>query len=101
MSNGVKFCKGTLDSFQALKIKDPNTLYFITNTREGKNYLYLGKDLIAGGENTEVLPTGIRDGDILTYDAKSQSWVSKPPVKYVTEEDLNDYVLSWGEIKGE
>lgn len=101
MSNGVKFCRGTLDSFQTLKVKDPNTLYFITNNREGKSYLYLGNDLIVGGDNTDLLPTGAKDGDVLTYDAKSQQWVSKSPTKYVTEDDLNDYILSWGEIKGE
>lgn len=112
MSNGVKFCRGTLDSFQTLKQKDPNTLYFITDNRKKTSYLYLGEQLIVGGNDVGVLSISdlsntkinkVADGDVLTYNAETKQWINKTPKQYITESDLNllleDYVLSWGEIK--
>lgn len=107
MSNGVKFCRGTLGSFQTLKVKDPNTLYFITDGSNKISYLYLGDQLIVGGQDQGVLSitdlegvelNNVSNGDLLTYNAEKGVWVNQQPLKYLTQQDLENY-LSWGEIK--
>lgn len=92
----VKFLKGSIAAYQALEIKDPNTLYFLDDpltdeegnskgTKTGK--LYLGDTLIAGvttvdgveiidalSELSDVSIVGLQDGNVLGFDAKSGKW---------------------------
>lgn len=81
----VKFQRGTLNAFNNLRTKDPDTLYFIyadANNQYGS--LYLGEKLISGGEVTVVSSSlidltdtqlsNIQDGQILVYDSSVNKW---------------------------
>lgn len=60
----VKFMKGSLNAYNNLTPKDPSTLYFITtelNNSESKIELYLGNQLISGGNNVSVDLTDINN----------------------------------------
>ena len=83
--NYVKFQRGTLTAYNNLRVKDPDTLYFIyadANNQYGS--LYLGDKLISGGEVSvvsssladlsDVNLTNAADGQILSYDATSGKW---------------------------
>ncbi len=83
--NYVKFQRGTLAAYNNLRVKDPDTLYFIyadANNQYGS--LYLGDKLISGGEVSvvsssladlsDVNLTNAADGQILSYDATSGKW---------------------------
>ena len=76
----VKFIRGTSAAFEALSIKDPNTLYFISEDGATTGTLYLGSKLIAGGVGTSALGTviieNIGDKQILYYDYMSSAWVN-------------------------
>lgn len=83
--NYVKFQRGTLTAYNNLRVKDPDTLYFIyadANNQYGS--LYLGDKLISGGEVSVVSSSmsdlsdtqlsNVQDGQILVYDSSISKW---------------------------
>ena len=83
--NYVKFQRGTLAAYNNLRVKDPDTLYFIyadANNQYGS--LYLGDKLISGGEVSVVSSSmsdlsdtqlsNVQDGQILVYDSSTSKW---------------------------
>lgn len=81
----VKFQRGTLAAYNNLRVKDPDTLYFIyadANNQYGS--LYLGDKLISGGEVSVVSSSmsdlsdtqlsNVQDGQILIYDSSTSKW---------------------------
>ena len=81
----VKFQRGTLAAYNNLRVKDPDTLYFIyadVNNQYGS--LYLGEKLISGGEVsvvsssmsdlTDTQLSNVQDGQILIYDSSANKW---------------------------
>lgn len=90
-NNYVKFLRGTPAAYDALTIKDSNTLYFIVGTDEQGNQLkvgklYLGEILVAGnvtadgssmidrlGELEDVNVAGVINGQVLGYNGSA--WV--------------------------
>lgn len=93
MANYVKFMRGTPKAFSQLAIKDLDTLYFIAEKDATSGRLYLGdKELICDNHEASVaflrdlldvnLPENIGelvDGQVLTYDVASESWVARTP----------------------
>ena len=92
MNNYVKFMRGTPKAFNALAVKDINTLYFISEVDAASGKLYLGEKEIICDNNTIVatylsdlldvsLPkeVEIKDGQVLTYDADNSKWVARDP----------------------
>lgn len=88
----VKFVKGTLSAYEHCS-KDPNTLYFITDSN-GDISLYLGTDLISSSIPKEeiitltqladvTLKTKIEPNSILVYNDSNSQWED------VTLEDLS------------
>ena len=51
--NYVKFKRGSMAAYQALVKPDRNTLYFISDNK-GINYLYLGENLVSGGNTADI-----------------------------------------------
>ena len=93
MANYVKFMRGTPKAFSQLAVKDLDTLYFIAEKDATSGRLYLGdKELICDNHEASVaflrdlldvnLPENIGelvDGQVLTYDVASESWVARTP----------------------
>ena len=88
LTNYVKFLRGTSNAYNGLTVKDPDTLYFISETDQKVGKLYLGDILIAGnvtsdgtsvmdslGELTDVNLQGLADKDFLGYDATTGKWI--------------------------
>ena len=88
LTNYVKFLRGTTNAYNGLAVKDPDTLYFISETDQKVGKLYLGDILVAGnvtsdgtsvmdslGELTDVNLQGLADKDFLGYDAVTGKWV--------------------------
>lgn len=83
-NNYVKFIRGTTAAFTALTVKDPNTLYFISDDNvSGK--LYLGSKLISGGgggssdvanlnDLADVVISTVGDKQLLIYNAETSKW---------------------------
>lgn len=61
--NYVRFLRGTPTAYQNLRIKDPDTLYFISEPGAASGLLYLGDKLISGG--------GTGGGDITVFSTLS------------------------------
>lgn len=109
MNNYVKFMRGTPRAFEALAVKDNNTLYFISETDALSGKLYLGaKEIICDNNTTAAtylndlldvnLPEDIselKDGQVLTYDADANEWVARDPsgIAEVLFDD-NQFVLT-------
>ena len=56
--NFVKFQRGTLTAYNNLRVKDPDTLYFVyTDINSQYGSLYLGEKLISSGDITVVSPS--------------------------------------------
>ena len=83
--NFVKFQRGTLTAYNNLRVKDPDTLYFVyTDINSQYGSLYLGEKLISSGDITVVSPSlsdltdislsDIQDGQILVYNNSNQKW---------------------------
>lgn len=103
MANGsyVKFLRGTESAFNKLTTKDKDTLYFIYNSEDAsKGSLWLGNKQIitgtSGGSTTTELDlgdlknvlmseAGVKDKDILSYDAASGKWVNRSIDEIVAE----------------
>ena len=79
----VKFYRGPSSAFKNLTNKNSDTLYFITDSDNGKSSLYLGEKLIAGGI-TELsdfedilLSEALANNQILVFDGEKEKWVNK------------------------
>ena len=96
----VKFQRGTLAAYQNLRVKDPDTLYFIyadANNQYGS--LYLGDKLISGGEVSVVSSSlanlsdvnlaNAADGQILSYDAASGKWKNLNLAQAIENANIN------------
>lgn len=91
----IKFQRGSLAAYEALKNKDPNTLYFIY-AKEGATTgsLYLGNALISGGDVilqsstlndlTDVIVEGAKTGDFLVKNEEG-NWVPKTASEVAVE----------------
>ena len=90
-ANYVKFRRGTPEEFNLLKVKDSDTLYFISNPEDNFGTLYLGDKIIAGdigaGEGgvtnlkdlqDVLIGANLADSHILVYDVEATSWINKP-----------------------
>lgn len=84
----VKFLRGTPSAYQALDVKDKDTLYFIAARDSLVGKLYLGDILVAGnvsadgtsiidtlGELTDVNLQGLENGKVLGYNSSLEQWV--------------------------
>lgn len=80
-SNYVKFVRGTPTAFNNLATKNPDTLYFVSETNANSGQLYLGSKLISGSTSIEsigdiIIDNNLADKDILVYDDTQQAWVN-------------------------
>ena len=86
LPNYVKFLRGTVASYNALPVKDDNTLYFVYQQGdESRGNLYLGSRLITGdiggsgidtlAELTDVIVTGADAGSFLVLNSDG-NWVA-------------------------
>lgn len=109
MSNYVKFMRGTPRAYERLVEKNDDTLYFIAEKDALSGKLYLGdKELVCSNNSATVqylkdlidvnLPADIGeliDGQVLTYDVATESWVARDPVATAQVRfDSNQFVLS-------
>lgn len=86
----MKFKKGTLDAFNKLTFKDPDTIYLIKDISTGKVSMYLGNSPVVDEFNLKGLNLfdlndlekieEIKDGDVLTYDGFSKTWKPQSPI---------------------
>lgn len=87
----VRFLRGTPTAFSNVATKDPDTLYFISETNATTGDLYLGSKLISGkgvistvsiGDLADVI-TGVApdNGSILVFDENQGMWVAKTPLQ--------------------
>lgn len=91
----IKFQRGSLAAYNALAVKDPNTLYFIY-AKEGSSVgsLYLGESLISGGDTilqsaklddlADVITAGAGAGDFLVKNEEG-NWVPKKAADVAAE----------------
>lgn len=80
----VNFLRGTPAAWERLKVKDPDTLYFISEKNGTVGQLYLGEKLIAGSlekitlESIGGIPTAdLETGQLLAYNAEKEKWENK------------------------
>lgn len=87
LANYVKFRRGTPTSYAALAVKDPDSLYFISEQNALQGVLYLGDKLISGSISAStslndlsdvLLGNNISANSLLIYDGTQQKWVNKP-----------------------
>lgn len=87
--NYVKFIRGSRTSWEKLINKDKDTLYFIyEDSNANSGVLYLGDKLISGNSSNSIGLDSLnidqlQSGDILIYDATTNSWTVKPPVQAI------------------
>lgn len=86
--NFVKFQRGSEAAYGRLRVKDPDTLYFVYKNPEDKmGNLYLGDKLISGGSDTTIIPSSFANlsdaniidpvnTQIISYDAEQDKWVN-------------------------
>lgn len=90
MVNYVKFLRGTPKAFTELAVKDPNTLYFISEKEADRGSLYLGSKLISASTSSPSGEISVKDlkdviidndvlvdGSILMYDFDQKKWINK------------------------
>ena len=92
----IKFQRGNLAAYEALTSYDENTLYFVTPEQGEGNVgrLYLGKNLISGGDVVlqyaelsqlaDVIVEGAGTGDFLVHNAEG-NWVHKSAAEVAAE----------------
>lgn len=92
----IKFQRGSLAAYEALTSYDENTLYFVTPEKGEGNVgrLYLGKNLISGGDVVlqyaelnqlaDVIVEGAGTGDFLVHNAEG-NWVHKSAAEVAVE----------------
>lgn len=96
MKNYVKFLRGTPKAWIKLQVKDPDTLYFISETDEDEGLLYLGDKLIAGGGNKTISLRDLQDviikdlevNSLLVYD--NGAWSNKT-ITEIFKDELSDF----------
>lgn len=86
MANYVKFMRGTPTAYENLRLKEEDTLYFISESDAVTGKLYIGNKLV----NAEMSQTdfkvylnkledvdisGAKQNDLLGYDEVSQKWI--------------------------
>lgn len=89
-NNYVKFMRGTPEAYASLKVKDNNTLYFISETDALTGKLYLGAKEIICDNNVDVKitledlddislgdPSLLKDGDVLSFNADLGIWEAR------------------------
>ena len=85
MNSFIKVVKGNAEAFKNLKIKDPNTFYFIADLNDVEGKLYLGSKQITcdiKGINylkdlLDIdLPQVLTDEQILAYNVSSEKWTA-------------------------
>lgn len=91
----VRFLRGTPAAFEKVLVKDPDTLYFISEVGADTGDLYLGHKLIAGksalvkmslDDLTNVIIDSVVDsGSLLVYDEDQGKWVNKTPDEIASE----------------
>lgn len=83
MNSLIKLVKGSSEAFKNLKIKDPNTFYFISESNEEQGKLYLGSKQITCDFNgiTKLeelldieLPSVLINEQILAYNVNNEKW---------------------------
>lgn len=80
--NYVKFYRGSQVAFDKITTKNPDELYFITNSNSNRGSLYLGDKLIAGDINglsdlADILLTEVKNGQLLVYNSSNEKWENK------------------------
>lgn len=78
----VKFQRGSQVAYDSLKIKDEDTLYFITSAEDNSGKLYLGTRLISSGLNAagklselaDIVINNLNTDDVLIYNGTR--WVN-------------------------
>lgn len=81
--NYVKFLRGSPEAYRNLQVKNPDTLYFVTEEDSTTGALYWGDKLISDNVDTLkelkdiILADVIEDGALLVYDKTQNAWVSK------------------------
>ena len=88
--NYVKFLWGTISAFNRLRRKDPDTLYFVSETRESdRGLLYLGDKLIGGNEIklsdlADIVIDNIETSSLLVYNTELEKWEAKPIAEIIS-----------------
>lgn len=108
--NYVKFQRGTPTAYAALRNKDEDTLYFISNPSDDFGILYLGERIIGGSSGDsgtaysnlaqlkDIDLSGLNDGFILVYDAGRKKWVVKENTNKnsgITQKDLEEILKNY------
>lgn len=78
----VKFSRGSSVAFNAVQVKDTDTLYFITDSDSQKSSLYLGDKLVTNNANSivdleDILTSELKDKQLLIYNEEKQVWENK------------------------
>lgn len=104
MAKYVKFMRGTPTAYDNLRIKEADTLYFISETDAVTGKLYIGDKLVNSNLTMQDLQfylskledvdvSNVEHGDLLGYNAMAQKWI---PVsvkntilaQYATKEEI-------------
>lgn len=108
MANYVKFMRGTPRAYNLLTVKDDDTLYFIAEKDATHGKLYLGeKELVCDNHSATIQylrdlidvslpdnPAELLDGQVLTYDVSTESWVAKSPTAVAQVKfDSNQFII--------
>lgn len=77
----VKFFRGTPAAYKALSVKDNDALYFVAEEDAGRGLLYLGEQLIAGGDTgvsiesfSSLFKAQANNGDILMWNSATNEF---------------------------
>lgn len=81
----AKLVRGPMESYQALQVKDDNTLYFVYESSQSPTgQLYLGNKLIGGGDlgsatvgdlgDIDINVEELADGMVLVYNTETGKW---------------------------
>ena len=108
MANYVKFMRGTPRAYGLLAVKDDDTLYFIAEKDATHGKLYLGdKELVCDNQAATIQylrdlidvslpenPAELIDGQVLTYDVATESWVARDPAAVAQVKfDSNQFII--------
>lgn len=104
MTKYVKFMRGTPTAYDNLRIKEADTLYFISETDAVTGKLYIGDKLVNSnltmqdlqfylGKLEDVDVSNVEHGDLLGYNAMDQKWIPVSVkntilVQYATKEEV-------------
>ena len=86
MTKYVKFMRGTPTAYDNLRIKEADTLYFISETDAVTGKLYIGDKLVNSNLTMQDLQfyldkledvdvSNVEHGDLLGYNAMDQKWI--------------------------